>query len=336
MPSSSLPERSDPSFQGARGNSYRYSRPALNRPHDFARFWEMTTAELEGVYPDVVREPLREEHPILRCERLSFSSLGGARVSGYMIRWADDTGRPLVVHAHGYDGGLVPMWYWARAGMNVIGVHVRGYGKSSDAVESRSPWGYVLTGIESPENHVLRGAICDYVRAVEVGRELLASHTSRTVVHGSSFAGGLSVMAESLLQVADLLVAQVPSLGWVDGRRLFARAGSGGEINRFLEQHPDQEDRLLKVLSYFDPINFAGDVRCPALVGVGLADEVVPPQTVYAIADYLGGPYEVAELPVSHSTLPEERLWENFEAYWLRLAVRGVPSGFGNTQLIGG
>jgi hypothetical protein len=32
---------------------------------------------------------------------------------------------------------------------------------------------------------------------------------------------------------------------------------------------------------------------------------------------------------VSHTDLPEERLWEEFEAYWLRLAAEGVPPDFG-------
>ncbi len=83
------------------------------------------------------------------------------------------------------------------------------------------------------------------------------------------------------------------------------------------------------VLSYFDPTNFAGDIRCPTLVGLGMEDNVVPAPTVYAIADRLGGPHEVMELPVSHTERPEEKLWERFEAYWLRLTLEGVPADFG-------
>ncbi len=59
-------------------------------------------------------------------------------------------------------------------------------------------------------------------------------------------------------------------------RSLFAKEGSGGEINRYLEAHPEREEDLMTVLSYFDPMNFANDVRCPTLVGLGLLDDVVP------------------------------------------------------------
>ena len=60
----------------------------------------------------------------------------------------------------------------------------------------------------------------------------------------------------------------------------------------------------------------------------GMGDLLMAP-TVHAIAGHLGGPHEVVELPVSHTELPEEDLWYDFEAYWFRLAVSGVPPDFG-------
>jgi pimeloyl-ACP methyl ester carboxylesterase len=92
-----------------------------------------------------------------------------------------------------------------------------------------------------------------------------------------------------------------------------------------LEVHPEREEDVMVVLSYFDPMNFAVDIRCPTLVGLGLEDDVVPAPTVYAIANHLSGSREVVRLPVSHTDRPEEKLWDRFEAYWLRLATRGVP-----------
>ncbi len=306
--------------------------PPLKRAPDFESFWEKTRVELGRVAPNASRHPLESEDRALGFERLDFDSLGEVRVSGYVIRWKDGAARPLVVDSHGYEGELEPKWHWARAGVNVVGVEARGYGSSKGALPSPSPWGYVLTGIESPEEHVLRGAVCDYVRAVEVGREIFGASVSRRVLHGASFAGGLAVMAESILQAADLLVVAVPSFGWAEGRRLLVKEGSGDEINRYLEAHPGREEDLMLVLSYFDPTNFAGDIRCPTLVGLCMEDDVVPAPTVHAIADRLGGPREVMELPVSHTERPEEKLWERFEAYWLRLALEGVPADFGKKE----
>jgi cephalosporin-C deacetylase len=304
----------------------------LTRPSDFWSFWAKTRAELEKIPLDVSREPFWTQDPALLFEGLSFCSLGGARISGYAIRWRDNVERPLVVHGHGYGGGLEFMWHWARRGVNVLGVEVRGYGRSKEALATRSPYGYILTGVESPEGHVLRGTVCDYARAVEVGRELLGSRTSRMVLQGASFAGGLAVMVEGLLGISDLLVVSVPSLGWVEGRRSLASGGSGREIRRYLEEYPEREEAVMNVLSYFDSMNFAPEIYCPTIVGVGVADNVVPAPNVYAIAEHLAGPYEVVTWPASHASLPEEDFFrERFEAYWLRLANEGVPEGFGKT-----
>ncbi len=324
-----FPDRHAASQGGGHGEG---SQPPLTRPPDFESFWGKTLTELGRIPSSVSREPLETEDPTLAFERLMFDSLGGGRVSGYLIRWPDEVPRPLVVHGHGYGGGLDLMWHWARAGVNVAGVEARGYGRSRDALPSPSPWGYVLTGIESPEEYVLRGAVCDYMRAVEVGREILGPLVSRTVLNGTSFAGGLAVMAQAVMQVADLLVVAVPSFGWAEGRRFLVEEGSGQEINTYLEAHPEREEDAMVVFSYFDPMNFAADIRCPTLVGLGLEDDVVPAPTVYAIANHLAGPHEVVRLPVSHTERPEERLWDRFEAYWLRLAVSGIPPDFGGKR----
>lgn len=322
----------DQRAEGWESGSRESSQPPLTRPPDFESFWEKTRTELRRIPPAVSRESLGSEDPALEFERLGFDSLGGVRVSGYVIRWKDDVPRPLVVHSHGYGGGLDPMWHWAKVGVNVLGVEARGYGRSKDALPSPSRWGYVLTGIESPEKYVLRGAVCDYMRAVEVGKEVLDPSVSRTILNGTSFAGGLAVMAESVLQAADFLVVAVPSFGWAEGRRLLVEDGSGQEINHYLEAYPEREEDVMVVLSYFDSMNFAAQIRCPTLVGLGLEDNVVPAPTVYAIVNHLSAPHRVVRLPVSHTDLPEEKLWDQFEAYWLRLAVEGVPPNFGEKK----
>ena len=304
-------------------------RPPLNRPVDFFEFWSQTIDELDRTPPMVERQAAGARAG-LELERLAFASLGNARIHGYLLRWADDAPRPLVVHGHGYGGRSTPRWRWARAGLNVVGVDVRGWGRSRAALPSPSRWGWVLTGIESPERHVLRGAVCDYLRAVRVGRELLGTAVARTVLEGTSFAGGLALMAEALVGVADLVAVAVPTFGWAEGRRLLASSGSAGEVNRYLERRPEHAaEDLMVVLRYFDPMNFAGLVRCPTLVGVGLADEVVPAPTVLAIAAHLAGPHELMRFPVSHAGSAEERRWEAFERRWLQLARAGAPAGFG-------
>ncbi len=309
----------------------RQLKPALSRPRDFRAFWDKTLAELARVPAALERRPV-EGSPSseLALETISFASLGGVRIVGYFLRGAGSGPRPLVIHSHGYGSECTVQWPWGQAGFDVVGLDIRGFGQSAAALPERSRWGWVMTGAGAPESHVLRGAVCDFLRAIELARGQLAPDAMSTVVYGRSFGGGLAVMAEALLQVADLLVLGVPTLGWAEGRHFFVKDGSGGEINAYCDARPDQMDDLMVVLRYFDTTNFADLIECPALVGVGLEDVVVPAKTVYAIANHLAGPVELMEFPVSHTTRPEEALWDRFEERWETLARDGIPPEFGS------
>lgn len=311
----------------------RQFKPALPRPEDFDLFWTSTRMQLERIAPEIERSPLQADGPSgLLAERVTFTSLGRARITAYLLHWSGPEPRPLIIYSHGYGGRCDPRWDWAARGFNVLGVDVRGFGLSADALPRPSRWGYVLTGIEAPETSVLRLAVCDYMQAARIGKMLCAGRTSRIVLHGVSFAGGLALMAEAVLQTADLLAVGVPTFGWAEGRSFFVRSGSGAEISAYLDARPELIDDVMLVLSYFDTVSFAERVTCPTLVGLGLEDEVVPAKTVYAIANHLAGPHEIMEFPVSHSDSPEEQLWRRFEDRWTGLAERGAPDDFGQLR----
>jgi cephalosporin-C deacetylase len=295
-------------------------QPPLSRTDDFDEFWRATLAELSGIPANIQFKTNAASWDELVLEWLTFQSLGGAVIHGYRLVWRDDKPRSAVVHSHGYVGAVQPMWQWARRGLNVVGFDIRGCGRSRHAVSQLSSDGYILTGIESPSGSIMRGAICDYVRAAQVARQCLAPAPGRMVFHGFSFSAALALDAAALGNDADFLVAQVPTLGWAEGRRRLVKRGSGAEINAWLRKHPDKEKAAMRVLSYFDTMNFADRVSSPALVGLGLQDDIVPAETVYPIVSRLQTPYRLRCFPYSHSQRPEEAAWEAFENEWLHCA----------------
>lgn len=308
----------------------RQFKPAPTRPEDFDAFWLSTRRQLEQIDPRIEDvSTLASPHEPISGRLISFRSLGGSRIRAYFLHWNDERPRPLVVYSHGYGCQCDARWDWARLGLNLIGVDIRGFGESASALPQRSRWGYVLTGIDAPESSVLRQAISDYLQAARVGRMLCGQRISRTLFQGISFSGGLALMAQAISGSADILAIGVPTFGWAEGRNLFVQTGSGAEIGRYLAHRPDHAEDVMLVLRYFDAINFADRVRCPTLLGLGLEDAVVPAKTVYGIANHLAGPVELMEFPVSHSDRPEEQLWQEFEKRWLELALHGIPPGFG-------
>ncbi len=305
-------------------------RPQPTTPNDFRGFWRKTFAELAAFESDVETKDFAHQlYPQLKGQKLRFSSLGGVRVAGYALGWRDDSPRPLVIHAHGYGGRVGVQWLWALSGFNIVGFDVRGFGQSFEAVPDRSPWGYVLTGIESPRDYVLRGAVCDYFRACQVGARLFEGRTRRIVYHGFSFSAALALMSEAFNRSASLLAAGVPTFGWHEGRLRLVKHGSAAEVRRYLRARPADHDRVMRTLTYFDSMNFAPLIQCPTLAGYGRRDDVVPPETVIAILDQLKCRRETMSLPVSHTNEPAEAAWERFDAAWMEMAQRGVPQAFG-------
>lgn len=306
--------------------------PVPARPPDFDDFWSATLDGLGDVPLDLRRTAAPAPVRGTRAHAVSFQSWRHRRIHGYAVTWDDAATRPLIVHAHGYRSQVTPRVEWIRAGCHVLGFDIRGFGTSAAAVPDPSPAGWLLTGVRRPETSVLRGAVCDYVRAMQAGAAL-GVRAARTVCHGVSLAGGLATMAEALAPRADLLVLGVPTFGWTEGRRLLVERGSGAEIAAFLGRNPEYpEDDVHDVLAYFDAASFAAEIGCPTLVGIGRVDRVVPYACVAAITDRLRAPHEVMEFPVSHDAGPAMRAWDAFDERWLALARDGVPTGFGGDR----
>lgn len=262
---------------------------------------------------------------------MKFASLDNCDIQGFLLtRKADaaplagapvsrpaSTARPVVITTHGYNSQCNPVLearHTVACNADLFCFDVRGFGLSRRACDVH-PDGYILTGATDPRRSILRGAVCDYVRAAEVAR-LLGSGSGGVVFHGRSFGGALALAAQAVSQMADFLAVAVPTFGWAFGRRHLVKEGSGKEINDYLERHPSHEEAVMETMSYFDTVNVADRIGCRSIVGVGRRDYVVPAATVYAIANHMSPPPEIVELPVSHSDDPDERHWTGFDDRW--------------------
>ncbi len=327
-------------MSGYDASAIRATRPRLNRPDGFFPFWAETLAALAGV-PANPRLGLAVTSPEgARIVPVRFASFSGCDVQGFLITLDEpderrETGslatRPLVVTTHGYNGQCNPVLearHTATCGADLFCFDVRGFGLSRAAcpVDSR---GYILTGLTDPRTSILRGAVCDYVRAAEVAQRLGAGGGG-VVFHGRSYGGALALLAQGLTSGADYLAVALPTFGWLEGRRQLVTRGSGQEINAHLAGHPRLEAAATATLRYFDTVNVADRITCPTLMGVARQDEVVPAATVYAIANHMDPPPQIVELPVGHSTDEEERRWMDFDARWTAaVAALGTPASTG-------
>lgn len=94
-------------------------------------------------------------------------------------------------------------------------------------------------------------------------------------------------------------------------------------------------DRIMNTSRYFDAINFAHRVKCPALIGPGLMETTCPASNVFAMCNLLAGPVEVVVLPEAGHQAPKldkhgEIPFNTRAAEWLEELKLGQPLSVNN------
>ncbi len=163
-------------------------------------------------------------------------------------------------------------------------------------------------GIASPKTYVYREIVGHCLR----GLRLLASRpevdADRIAVVGVSEGGGLALMLGALAPEVKAVAADAPM--FCDfGLSLEAGGWPYSEMARFLRSDPELAAKARITLSYFDLLNFAPRIRCPALLNIGLLDQVSLPTAVFAVYNLMPGPKEINPLPGAGHEGGGSKLW---------------------------
>ncbi|PBO17979.1 acetylxylan esterase, partial [Streptomyces albidoflavus] len=227
----------------------------------------------------------------VRVCRVSFSSVGGVRLGGWLVLPVDGPAEHGFVVGHGYGGRDapgpdLPLPLPRSAALLPC---VRGMGERSrlPGVPSVAD-AHVLHGISSRDTYVIGACVADLWCAASALLELvpgLSRHPSgpRLGYLGESFGGGLGALA---LPWDDRFAAArltVPTFGNHPLRLTLPCAGSGESVRRHHRDHP----HATEVLSYFDAATAATFVRVPTLVAAALFDPAVPPPGQFAVHNAL-------------------------------------------------
>lgn len=256
------------------------------RPDDFDDFWGSTLTQ-------VAKVPLRPSFEYV-AERstdevavydVHYDSWEGVRISGWYAVPRAAGPHPVLMLVPGYISEPVIPRSWAKKGYAAFAVAPRGKLRSNDLFNPGYP-GLLVDNIADPNTYGYRGFYVDAVRAVDAVLTRPEVDPDRVGVHGSSQGGALTITTAALLpDVVTCGAAGAPYLcGFMDSARL-TRSYPYEEINEYLRDHPDHEQRVAQSVGYYDGINFAPNIQAPMLVYIGLEDDVCPPETGFAVHD---------------------------------------------------
>jgi cephalosporin-C deacetylase len=254
------------------------------RPDDFDEFWDATLRQVATV-------PLRPSFEYV-AERstdavavydVHYDSWEGLRISGWYAVPRGSGPHPALVLVPGYISEPVIPRSWAEKGYAAFAVAPRGKLRSNERYNPGYP-GLLVDNIVDHHTYGYRGFYVDSVRAVEALLTRPEVDGDRVGVHGSSQGGALTITTAALMpDVVTCGAAGAPYLcGFMDAARL-THSYPYEEINEYLRDHPDHEQRVARSVGYYDGINFAPSIQAPMLVYIGLEDDVCPPETGFAV-----------------------------------------------------
>ena len=161
-------------------------------------------------------------------------------------------------------------------------LNIRGSGNSRDGINVRRD-SYILLNLEDKNKYVLRGAIMDCVRAVDFIYTRPELRHDNIIVAGGSLGGYLTVALASLDKRINFCSAANPILS--DVRNMENEVDWPiNDIHKYVNTRPGVTlDKIYDNLDYFDAKNFATNLTCPTLVGLGMVDNIAPPNHVYIL-----------------------------------------------------
>ncbi|MDB5088101.1 MAG: hypothetical protein JWR09_2095 [Mucilaginibacter sp.] len=260
-------------------------RSQYGKPADFEAFWNNAKAELAKVKPEYkVTEMPDSSKDNRRVFLVEMKSIGGLTVRGWLTEpITKNKNKKFVVMLAlpGYQVDLKPL-YGLDPDIALLSLNIRVQGNSRDVINVRKET-YITLGIEDKNKYVLRGAIMDCVRAVDFIFTRPELRHDNIIAVGGSLGGFLAVATSSVDKRISFCSAANPILS--DVRNLVDEVDWPFiDIRKYVNTRPGLTfDKVLNNMDYFDAKNFASGIKCRTLVGMGMVDNIAPPNTVQTL-----------------------------------------------------
>ncbi|MEH7301348.1 acetylxylan esterase [Neobacillus drentensis] len=273
----------------------RKYKPNLTKQSDFDSFWyEMKNQASKPCIASLnwIPYPLKN----IRVADVTIHSWDGTPLRAWLIIPTEVPKKiPALLHFHGYTdsrGHVHQYLKWALQGMAVISFEVRGQGFSPDYAKypnGTQMQGWMTLGIEEKNSYYYANVYKDVLTCVNWAFSLEMIDTERIGVFGESQGGGLALVAAALEKRVRMVMSDFPFLAHFERSIKIASSPYTEILAYFKFKDPEMTnyDLILKNLSYFDVMNFAPEITCPALFCSGMEDNVTPPSSVFAVFNHL-------------------------------------------------
>jgi cephalosporin-C deacetylase-like acetyl esterase len=261
------------------------------KPADFDAFWQKAKYELAQVNPQFKVTPTPKMNTDNRkVYAIEMKSLDNMTIRGWMTVPISKNKKQkfsVLLGLPGYQVNLLPI-----VGMDedlaIITLNVRGQGNSRGPINTRRDE-FIFYHIEDKDKYVMRGVIMDCLRGVDFICSRPELKHDNILVSGGSMGGYLAMATASLDKRVNLCSTQNPILCDVnnlDGEVTWPL----NDIKKYIKTQPGLTlQKVLDNMNYYDGKNFALNITCPLIMGIGLLDPYAPPANEYATYNDIPG-----------------------------------------------
>lgn len=304
--------------------------PSAPRPADFDAFWRAKVQELAAVPIDPVLEPGESGSPTVDYWKVTLDNIRGTKVRGQLARPKTGAKFPALLIVQW--AGVYPLakdWATSHARQGWLTLNINAHDLPIDApadfyAQQTALRNYTTIGNDDREKSYFLRMFLSCYRAADylTGRDDWDGKT--LVVMGTSQGGLQAIMTGGLYPKITALLANVPAgcdqTGLLAGRL-------PGWPRAFADTRGKDAAKVMETSKYFDAVNFASHVTCPALVSVGLIDTTSPPSGVLAAFNQMHGPKELVVMERSdhqgHNNT--QAAFNARSAAWLKELALGHP-----------
>ena len=307
-------------------------QPSAPRPADFDAFWTAKIEELQAVPANPTLEPADSGNAAVDYCKVQLDNIRGTHIYGQLAKPKREGKFPamlIVPWAGVYPLPKANVVYRAQAGWLALNImsHDLPFDQPQEFYNKASSTtlkDYTSIGNDDRETSYFLRMYLGCYRAADylAGRPDWDGRT--LVVTGTSQGGLQSFVTAAIYPKITALIADVPA--GCDTTGMWAERAPGWPYAaHYLKDARGQ--KIMETSRYFDVVNFASRIKCPAMVALGLIDVTCPPAGVFAACNQLQGPKEVLVMVDSgHQSLNgSQKLYDARSAIWAAELLKGNP-----------
>ena len=288
--------------------------PTTTEPDDFDAFWQQQKQALASVPMDVTftADASDATEEALGFGKVSLANIEDTRVYGYSARPSTEGPFPAVLTLQNHGGGAwsVPReWATNFAEQGFLSMAINTHDVDNgleqrcyDDLNRGALDSYTLHGFLDREDYYFKAVYTRLVRAIDYLTNLSEWDGKTLILTGRSQGGGLTLVGSGLDDRVTGMVCAVPAMCEHGGHKFGRPAGwprfvpndehnygKGWEYAETGNGHGPVSRPVWEVSRYYDAVNFARRISCPAVINLGLIDTCVPPTTVFSAFQVIKG-----------------------------------------------